>query len=436
MKRFAMFLLCAALICFSTAAFAQDDSQLPDPSTLPTFDPNATSHSIQDLNSVGAGIVVTAKNASANGTGIPIWSYQVTSPVDGGTYTGIMVGRSPFARGARTTAVPTVIIPVIVEAQQGFIMNPASADGGCLGGSNTALSLTQGSPIMQNSNWIIGGQNIGSTQYVDADQRASFWLLPAVGGTGLWHTLLGPVTVAPTQTIVAPGVTPGPAVPNVSEIVAFGVATCGNITTGATNRKNILNVMDINFWDPFAEQTLANLHVPATSFALFVFYDTVMTGGPPLVLDPPTPQNPNPSPHLNPQCCILGYHSDNSDTSPNLITTYGNAEFDRGGIFGGTKDTSVMAHEVSEWMDDPLGNNPTPLWGHVGQVGGCQGNLETGDPLSGTLMPPVVMPNGFTYHLQELAFFSWFFRQSPSLGVNNMYSTNGTFATGAGPVCH
>jgi len=43
--------------------------------------------------------------------------------------------------------------------------------------------------------------------------------------------------------------------------------------------------------------------------------------------------------------------------------------------------------------------------------------------------------NGFTYSLQELAFFSWFFRQSPSLGTAGKYSDAGTFTTSAGPVC-
>ncbi len=94
-----------------------------------------------------------------------------------------------------------------------------------------------------------------------------------------------------------------------------------------------------------------------------------------------------------------------------------------------------MSHEVAEWMDDPLGGNATPAWGHVGQVSGCQGNLEVGDPLTGTVLPAVTMPNGYSYHLQELAFFSWFFRQSPSIGVNGWYSDNGHFTSGAGPVC-
>ena len=81
-------------------------------------------------------------------------------------------------------------------------------------------------------------------------------------------------------------------------------------------------------------------------------------------------------------------------------------------------------------MDDPLGNNPTPKWGHTGQVSACQATLEVGDPLSGTNIT-ATMPNGFTYHLQELAFVSWFFDQVPSTGIFGWYSSNDTFKTGA-----
>jgi hypothetical protein len=41
--------------------------------------------------------------------------------------------------------------------------------------------------------------------------------------------------------------------------------------------------------------------------------------------------------------------------------------------------------------------------------------------------------NGKTYHLQEIAFFSWFYHSSPSLGVNGWFSSNGTFTTSAPP---
>lgn len=57
-----------------------------------------------------------------------------------------------------------------------------------------------------------------------------------------------------------------------------------------------------------------------------------------------------------------------------------------------------------------------------------------GDPLSGTSALRMHTPNDFTYHLQEQAFFSWFFG-GPSIGINGWYSKKGTFLTDAGPVC-
>ncbi len=42
-----------------------------------------------------------------------------------------------------------------------------------------------------------------------------------------------------------------------------------------------------------------------------------------------------------------------------------------------------MAYEVTEWANDPYVNNATPAWGGIGQVGGCQGNFEVGDALTG-----------------------------------------------------
>jgi hypothetical protein len=51
--------------------------------------------------------------------------------------------------------------------------------------------------------------------------------------------------------------------------------------------------------------------------------------------------------------------------------------------------------------------------------------------------PPFVAASNqerFTYHLQELAFFSWFFG-NPWLGIHGWDSDNGTFLTDAGPPC-
>ena len=136
-----------------------------------------------------------------------------------------------------------------------------------------------------------------------------------------------------------------------------------------------------------------------------------------------------PANNLN-DCCVLGYH--NALGSPGQ--TYGIAEFEGRDqtVFRGVSDVASGSHELAEWIDDPSGSNPTPAWGNIGQVSGCQASLEVGDPLSGTLMPAMVM-NGFTYHLQELAFFSWFYGGT-SLGTGGKFSTNGTFR-GSAKLC-
>jgi hypothetical protein len=54
-------------------------------------------------------------------------------------------------------------------------------------------------------------------------------------------------------------------------------------------------------------------------------------------------------------------------------------------------------------------------------------------PLTGTFLPLIKMPNGISYQPQETAFFSWFFDQVPSLGFNDWYSTGGTFKNSAAP---
>lgn len=116
----------------------------------------------------------------------------------------------------------------------------------------------------------------------------------------------------------------------------------------------------------------------------------------------------------------------------------------------------MISHEVGEWMDDPItsttdkpkggkegdvGGNPAPGWSGWGQVPpapkGCQANVEVGDPLSQP--PPPLKPleknlSNFDYHLQELAFFSWFFG-GPSIGANGLFSDNESFPTDAGAVC-
>jgi len=353
---------------------------------------------------------------AVTGVTIPLWNYRILSPVDNNWYEGVMVGKSPFESGpGDTTVVPTVLIPVVLTftyaSGTSYTFDPGAPDPGCLGTGNTALSLTQQSPLVNDATFIMGGTFVGYTQYSDAFQRANFW--STVQTKGQYRTLLGVATLPP-QVVTVPSTNTGR--PQ-GTVYAFA-NQCGT-NTGDTNLPGYLGVMDINFWDPLAQSLIQALGITSTTFPIFLFYNAVMSE------DNPTTLN---------NCCILGYH--NAVGSP--VQTYGVGAFDGRNqtLLQGTADTSILSHEVAEWLTDPLTNNLTPAWGHLGQQPGCQNNLEVGDPLSGTLLPSVPMPNGFTYHLQELAFFSWFYRQQPSMGVNGWYSDQATFSSDAGAVCH
>ena len=121
------------------------------------------------------------------------------------------------------------------------------------------------------------------------------------------------------------------------------------------------------------------------------------------------------------------YSSDFSNPA-NPGQTYGIAVYDNV-LF--EPDISVLSHELLEWINDPSGYNLVPAWGNTGQVSnGCQINLETGDPFSGSYMPGIMMPNGVTYNSQENAFFSWF--MGPVFtGAGGKLSSNSSFAEAA-----
>jgi hypothetical protein len=159
--------------------------------------------------------------------------------------------------------------------------------------------------------------------------------------------------------------------------------------------------IDINIFDAFLQSTilpaLGTFGVGPKILPLFLFENVVMFD----------------SSAAN--CCILGYHNAFMNQH-GVPQTYSVANYDSNGAFPTAPDTVVLSHEIAEWLDDPLVNNDTPAWGNIGQVAGCQANLEVGDPLSGTLFS--IPTPGFTYHVQHLAFKSWFYHDDPSSGVN------------------
>ena len=351
---------------------------------------------------------------------VPLWTFDVQrAPRDGLNHVGAMVGTNPF-KDPGTSRVPVVIVPMVITTQTvatglnnaTFIFsttsgrvtqNSAAPQSTCLTAPNNVPStLAYQSPIFQDAPFYFGGVFMGDTQYIDAVQRGSFYR--ALGDNpGAYHVLFAPVSVLSPIRVTVPA----------NEGLAFSGSMFGGCGT--------VQILDINWFDSYINGTLlprlASQGVGPGTVTEFLLYNAVLA---------------SPVSDLN-TCCILGYHSSAGEPAPNRL--YDVSDFDASGIFGpGTENSDVMAHEMGELVNDPFGDNEVPPWGNTGQTVGCQENLEVGDPLSGTNVPPVTMPNGFTYNLQELAFFSWFFG-GRSLGVNGWYSSNGTFTSDAGPVC-
>jgi len=378
MKRTVLFLLAfatVALIVVAPRMLGQDDHAL-----LKGYFLSKPVRSIDPI---------TFQNQSDAGAGLKVWTYKATSTRAGSKgqkFSGVMVGNSPYTNKATTTTTMQVV-PLIITIGS-TVFDPTKPDNACFQGK-VPLTMYKQSPITNAATFKMNGVNVGKTSYTDAFQRASFWT-PVSKNGGTYHNDLKLVVLKPVKV-------------NLGSHSAILTNTCGP-----------LGGVDITEFEPLLENTIIpslGQGVNPTTFVTFLMYNVVMYQG-------------NVS-----NCCILGYHY--GIGSP--LQTYSPFEFDTTGAFGGAIfDTYVAAHEVDEWQDDPLGNNPTPAWGHVGQVSGCQNNLEVGDPLTGIGNPfSVTMSNGYTYHLQELAMYSWFYGP-PSIGAGHKFSDDGTFTSAQG----
>lgn len=412
-----MLFLCAVAALSAIASPASGQEQVQRPSSMPKlrgyFTFRKPSRSI-DIETIRSAATAT----------LPVWTFDAFSSRDGQHYEGVMVGRDPF-NNPDSVSVPTSVIPLIIKtntvavsvnsttgiittAPGVTVFNPTVADTVCLKApNNVPTKLFAESPIFKPATFNFGGTIVGTTQYSDAFQRGNFW--NALGSSvDAYHVLLGPVK------FLAPIVLNAPAI--------YGTVLPTKLFCTCEPE----GIVDGNWFDALLTGSiipaLASQGVNPTSFPIFLVHNVAWA---------------SPVTNLN-TCCFIGYHGITGFPLP--VQTYSPTDFDSTGLFTNASgepvsDTEVASHEVGEWMDDPFGLNEVTPRGHIGQQPGCQENLEVGDPLSGTMYPPIVMSNGFTYHLQELAFFSWFFGP-PSIGIHGWFSDNGTFLTDAGPPCH
>jgi hypothetical protein len=344
---------------------------------------------------------------------LPVWHYQVVSPLNGFSYNGYMVGTDPAA-GPQTTTIPVILVPFIVQftnTATGFTttFDPASApDASCTAGL-TAMTLVEKSPIFQSRPWVLNGVDVGTTQYIDAYQRSNFW--SSVKNGNDFHVLLSYTVGEPLRLPLKYSAA------TVAAEVRTGVTTtCTNPGgTNSTNAGAYQGFVDYYVLEDAMTSYIGSHHIKPDHFPIFILYNVGYS--------------------QNGLLYLGGYHF--SETSyPQTLTspgqTYAMANFRTNGA--GPFDISILSHEVAEWLDDPGGGNAAPAWGKIGEVTGCKRALEVGDPLTQTDLAPIMGPNGFAYHLQELAYLPWFFRTA-STAAGGLFSDNGTLRTGAGPVC-
>ena len=288
----------------------------------------------------------------ANTNPIPTWTYNITG-YDGNPYTGTIMGMSPYNHGKTTTTIPTIIVPLVITIVDGsgtFVYDPTAPDNTCAQG-HTAVETISNSPIFVNSAWTMNNVNVGTTQYEDANVRAEFWSL--VGGTP-YHLNLQVATL-PAQPVafgtggIGAGQNYSPAQANACE--EFGVVQTNDMQTAVDNL----------ITGPLAGQ------VNVGTMVLFLTTNVVMSDGDTNL--------------MGPNCCTLGFHTGMNIGANEIV--FGPFAVDMAGaIEKGYSGT--ISHEVGEAIHDETGNNPTPPWGAVGQVGAgtCQANFEVGDPLS------------------------------------------------------
>jgi hypothetical protein len=334
----------------------------------------------------------TISTQSATGKTIPLWSGSAT--YNGVTYPFQMVGKNPFVHAPNPgVMIDAPVIPIIIHFPDGTTSDPTKPTG-C--GTSTVLSpqqLVAGSPIFVHHHYMDGNILVGKGEYVSAFQRANFWNAIQASGNVHYHVGIRADPSPPVVNITAAQIAPFQPITD-----PFGPLPCGHL-------------WEINavVFDSYVQQTLIPmLHISPKSFPIILSSNVVgYVPGLPGVI-------------------ALGNHGAFT-TSEGLTQTYAEVEYDTSGAFPGVSDVSGLSHEVAEWVDDPLGTNPTPA-SYSGIV--CSHTLEVADPLVGHNVAVGPMPNGVTYHPQELAFFSWFYNQVPSQSVNpGWYSSNGTFTT-------
>ena len=283
------------------------------------------------------------------------------------TYHYSMVGTNP-ANGSATTTVSTEIQPIDFIFSNGKEIKA--------GGVITPLI---DSPVFQKTSLPTG-----YGQLADMEQRANFHSIVAAKSPFYYLKLAQPLLLS-TITVKVPS---------------------GSGQTQTLSNGTVIGLIDYNFLQSVVNGILSARNFNPATLPILV------TGN--AFAYEMMPDN----------CCIIGFHGAAS-VNPGELQTFVYAAYNSPGVFtGNVEDITAVSHEIAEWMDDPFTNNLVPPWGDPAQPSVCVNDLlEVGDPLENFAYPSFsATVNGRTYHPQDIAFFSWFAHQKPSIGVHGQYS--------------
>jgi hypothetical protein len=371
----------------ATIAFAAPRADTLDSSTDPNGTPTFTTE----------GSVASFRTSRT----VPYWSGSFTDPTNQVTYPFTMVGSDPRLGGSTTVA--TEIIPLefnfVAGNQDVSVLNvpnfppsgyfptalPASMDA-----TGNALT-TVASPIFTPTNFGISGDP--GVQYGDAVMRAQFGQV----GTG-YHVTLGQPAVMDTVSIDVPQ--------------SHGVAVLNPLGV-------LVGRVEATWFRAHLHRLLGSLHIDPTTLPIFLTQNVFL-------------YQDNDFTH----CCSIGGHGAGSPTGNGAGSINGKGNqpvqtfiyaayltpnsFPRfPAPFAGLSDINALSHEVSEWMDNPFGNNAVQPW--LNPISGeCIALLETGDPLAGVWFPVPGNPNRAArgvWHPQDEAFLNWFARDGENPGL-------------------
>jgi hypothetical protein len=282
-------------------------------------------------------------------------TWNGTINYNGSNYNYTMVGTNPATTNS-TTTVTAYIIPVLMNYTRA-VYGSVHKKFDPLVDTQNGVSIVQNvlnSPLFQNVDWNWGGTDVGTTQYVDGYQRASFW--QNVTTNTAYHVVLSPSVLPELK---------------VKPSKAQGGAVINNPFGGSGK----IGEMNINSFDALLHSYI-NSHTQITpdTVAIFVTDNIYLTSG---------------------GCCIGGYHSTYNSGHTYMTATYAYSP----GAFVFSNDISAFSHEIGEWYADPLITSRSPC-----------GLLENGDPLEGKANYGDfnVSFGGVTWHPQTLAMLEYF----------------------------